>query len=242
MFICAVVSQLDNLNKHEDEMTMRLLVYNIRYGTGGKRPRFPWSGYFRRTHANLENIIDFIQRIDPDIAGLTEVDAGSYRSGRKNQAKTIAEALGHYHTYRSKYSQSSIIHRVPVMNKQGNAFLSRNTITRETFHYFDMGMKRLVIELELENVTLFLVHLALGYRVRHHQLTDLYSIVKQVDKPCIVAGDFNALWGEREIHLFQAATGLASANPEGLPSFPSWAPRRHLDFIFHSPEIQTKNF
>jgi len=103
-------------------------------------------------------------------------------------------------------------------------------------------MKKLVIELELENLTIFLVHLALSSRVRHHQLAELYSLVKETGKPHIVAGDFNALWGEQEISLFLAATGLANANENSLPSFPSWSPKRHLDFILYSSQIKPLGF
>src|ERR1017187_35474 len=99
---------------------MRFLLYNIRYGTGGKPILFPWSGYLRRTAATLGEIIDFVKPLDPDVMGLIEVDAGSYRSGRKNQAQTIADALGHYNIYRSKYDRLSLANLMPVMNKQGN--------------------------------------------------------------------------------------------------------------------------
>lgn len=221
---------------------MRFLLYNIRYGTGGRRPLLPCIGYLRRTRRNLEEIVDFVRELDPDLIGLLEVDAGSYRSHRQNQAQIIAESLGQYHTYRSKYGPSRMLRRLPVVRMQGNAFVTRNTIRSERFHYFDHGFKRLVIELELEGLTIFLVHLSLRFRIRHHQLSQLYSMVREVRKPCVVAGDFNAFWGEREIRLFCAATGLLNANTDWLPSFPSWRPRRHLDFVLHSPEIRTTSF
>lgn len=221
---------------------MRLLIYNIRYGTGGKHFMFPWSGYLRKTSNNLRSIIDFIRSVDPDVMGLIEVDEGSFRSKRQNQAELIARELGHYHTYRSKYGVSSMAHHIPVINKQGNAFLSRDTIAGERFHYFNKGAKRLVIELELEEVTIFLVHLALHFRVRHHQLGDLYQLVKECRKPVVVAGDFNTLWGDHEIGLFMAATGLTSANLTGSASFPSWTPKRQLDFILHSPGLRSRRF
>lgn len=220
---------------------VRFLLYNIRYGTGGAY-RMPWSGYLRRTSDNLNRIAGFLASLDPDIVGLIEVDAGSYRTGRRNQARMIADALGHYHTYRSKYAASCLAHLVPVLREQGNAFLARDTIHNEQFHYFEKGMKRLVIELETEELIVFLVHLALSPRVRHDQLGDLYSLVKNVDKPHIVAGDFNSQWGNREIRLFLAATGLANASPPGLATFPSRSPRRQLDFVLHSPEIRITGF
>jgi len=221
---------------------MRFLFYNIRYGTGGRRYLFPWSGYLRRTSKNLLSITRFIRDLNPDIVGLTEVDAGSYRSKKMNQAEIIASALSHKHTYKCKYDKQSFMNVLPIMNKQGNAFLTRDTVMDAHFHYFKKGVKRLVIQLELKELTVFLVHLALSYRARHDQLGDLYSMVKKASKPHIVAGDFNARWGDSEIKLFLAATGLTSADVPGMASYPSWAPRRQLDFILHSPEIRVTKF
>lgn len=221
---------------------MRLLIYNIRYATGGHTLWFPWSGYLRRTAGNLRDITAFIGSVDPDIVGLVEVDEGSYRSRKQNQADLIAGELGHYHVYESKYAVTSLARRVPVVKKQGNAFLTRDSISNERFHYFTKGVKRLVIELELENLVIFLVHLALTFRIRHHQLNDLYTMVRNTTKPHIVAGDFNALWGDKEIDLFLAATQLRNANTEGQPSFPSWSPKRQLDFVLYSPAIRAKRF
>lgn len=217
------------------------MLYNIRYGTGGKRIYFPLSGYLKKTHRNLEGIIQFMRGLNPDLIGLIEVDAGSYRSSKKNQAEMIAESLGHYHIYKSKYGETDwLSNHMPILNRQGNAFIARDSITNGKYHYFEKGMKKLIIELELENVTVFLVHLALSFRVRHYQLSALHSILKEAKRPVIVAGDFNAFWGEREIDLFLAASGLQNANPGGQPSFPSWAPKRHLDFILHSEGIKTE--
>lgn len=217
---------------------MRFVLYNIRYGTGGGKIHSPLNGYLRRTGRNFEHIARFLHDLMPDVAGLVEVDAGSYRSGKSNQAEMIAARLGHYHVYRSKYGENSLIRYFPVLNQQGNAFVVRDDGHKETFHYFDRGVKRLVIELEMEQVTFFLIHLALGSRHRHRQLGDLYDLLRTVRKPYIVAGDFNALWGEQEIRLFQAATGLKNAHAADSPTFPSWKPKRHLDFVLHSPGIR----
>ncbi|HBA84097.1 MAG TPA: endonuclease [Verrucomicrobia bacterium] len=224
---------------------MRFLLYNVRYcaGTGrGFHFPFPFGGYLRPTSQNLDRIIDFIWSHHPDIVGLVEVDSGSYRSAKLNQAEIIARALGHYHSFNSKYGETSVARKLPLFNKQVNAFLTSDKIQTERFHYFDSGVKRLVIELELENLSIFLVHLSLKFRHRQYQLRDLHSLVKAVKKPCIVAGDFNVLWGDRELQLFLAATGLLNANVEGLRTFPSWNPTRQLDFILCSPGIKVTGF
>jgi endonuclease/exonuclease/phosphatase family metal-dependent hydrolase len=195
-----------------------------------------------RTHDHLDEIIEFIRRQNPDVVGLIEVDSGSYRSGRTSQVERIAEELGHFHAYCSKYAVDSFWQRIPIYNKQGNAFLAKDTIHGEKFHYFERGMKKLVIELELERVTFFLVHLALNYRTRQMQILHLYNMIKETNRPYIVAGDFNAFMGENEIQLLMSASGLQNADKDMNPTFPSKKPTRHLDFILHSSQIRINRF
>ena len=224
---------------------MRLLLYNIRYGAGiGMHFHLPvpYSGYLKHTNGNFQNIVDFIKSVNPDIIGLIEVDSGSFRSEKSNQAEDIAREMEHYPIYQSKYSAASIVQKVPVLNKQANAILTNQEIKSQKFHYFREGIKRLVIELELEELSVFLAHLSIKFRHRHYQLQDLHAMIKSQKKPVIVAGDFNVFWGNRELQLFLSATGLKNANTNGEPSHPSRSPRRQLDYIFHSPQIQIAGF
>jgi endonuclease/exonuclease/phosphatase family metal-dependent hydrolase len=218
------------------------MLYNICYGTHGNQRKIPLVGLLGRTHDHLGEITRFIKSVDPDVIGLIEVDNGSYRSGRKCQVERMADELGHFHSYRSKYAQDSRWQRIPIFNKQGNAFLTKDSIHGERFHFFEQGMKKLVMELELEKVTFFLVHLALSYKTRQAQILHLYHMIKETNRPYIVAGDFNAFMGENEIQLLMSASGLQNADKKLQPSYPSCKPRRHLDFILHSPEIKVNAF
>jgi endonuclease/exonuclease/phosphatase family metal-dependent hydrolase len=224
---------------------LRLLVYNIRYATG-TGPAFhlplPGAGYLRSNRKVLAGITDFIRNEHPDVVGLIEVDTGSIRTGMVNQAEHIASHLGHYSTFQCKYGTGSFNTFMPIVRKQGNAFLSAPHVHGERFHYFDQGIKRLIIELELEDVCVFLVHLSLKFRHRQQQLRSLHDLIVQSKKPVIVAGDFNTFWGTHEIYLFMRAAGLSSANSAGLPSFPARVPRIELDFILVSHGIEVKDF
>jgi endonuclease/exonuclease/phosphatase family metal-dependent hydrolase len=224
---------------------VRLLVYNIRYATG-TGPAFhlplPGAGYLRSNRRVLAGITDFIRGERPDVVGLVEVDTGSIRTGMLNQAEYIAKELGHYSTFQSKYGARSINNLMPIVRKQGNAFLSAPTVHGERFHYFDIGIKRLIIELELDELCVFLVHLSRKFRQRQYQLRTLHDLVVQSAKPVIVAGDFNTFWGTHEIYLFMRAAGLRSANTAGLPSFPTRVPRVELDFILVSAGIEVTGF
>lgn len=224
---------------------MRLLLYNIRYAVGAGASMhvpLPGAGYILGNQNVLPEITNFIKSADPDIVGLIEVDTGSIRSRKVNQAKVIAESLGMNSSFEIKYGESSINQLLPIIRKQGNAFLAAPRVHGEKFHYFDTGIKRLIIELEMERFSVFLVHLSLKYRHRHLQLRKLYDLIENAQKPVIVAGDFNTFWGENEIYLFMRAAGLRSANTRGLPSYPSRSPRKELDFVLYQEGITVTGF
>lgn len=224
---------------------MRLLLYNIRYAVGAGAAMhmpLPGAGYLLGNQNVLPEIANFIGSVDPDIVGLIEVDTGSIRSRGVNQAESIAKELGLNSSYEIKYGERSFNQLLPIIRKQGNAFLAAPRVHGETFHYFDTGIKRLIIELEMAEFAVFLVHLSLKYRHRHLQLRKLYDLIETTEKPVIVAGDFNTFWGENEIYLFMRAAGLRSANERSLPSYPSRAPRKELDFILYQDGITVSDF
>lgn len=224
---------------------MRFVLYNIRYGTGsgvGYHLPLPYSGMLRPNQKNFDRITEFLRALQPDVIGLVEVDSGSFRTAQQDQAEQLALALGYEHVYETKYARASFARNIPVLNRQGNAFITNQTINAHGFHWFNEGVKRLVIELELDDCTLYLVHLSLKYRHRQYQLNQLYKLFARSDKPVIVAGDFNAFWGDKELELFLAASGLVNANKAGLNTWPAENPIRQLDFVLHSPEITVTRF
>lgn len=224
---------------------MRLLLYNIKYAVGdgaSLRMPLPAANYVLGNQSVLPELSLFIRSVDPDIVGLIEVDTGSIRSRMVNQAEKLAEELGMNTSYEVKYAENSINQALPILRKQGNAFMAAERVHGERFHYFDTGIKRLIIELEMAEFAVFLVHLSLKYRHRHLQLRHLFDLIEATEKPVIVAGDFNTFWGENEIYLFMKAAGLRSANVDNLPTFPSRSPRRQLDFILYQDGIDVENF
>ena len=71
---------------------------------------------------------------------------------------------------------------------------------------------------------------------------ELYEVIDSCEKPFIVAGDFNLFWGQEEISLFLRALNLKNANMQALPTYPSWKPRKTLDFILYSEGIRVNDF
>jgi len=224
---------------------VRFLLYNVRYcaGVGAKfHLPVPFAGLLKRTTGNLECIMTFIESVKPTIVGLIEIDSGSFRTENVCQADIIARELGFAHVVETKYANGSVAQKVPVLRQQGNALLTNHKILGHRFHYFQEGFKRLVIEVQLPEVTVFLVHLSLRFRKRQKQIDYLHGLVRNTQGPVIVAGDFNVFRGDRELELFLGRTGLSSANCMGRPSHPSRFPKRQLDFILHSPDLEPSNF
>jgi len=202
----------------------------------------PGAGYVLGNRSVLPELTTFIKSVDPDIVGLIEIDTGSIRSRKVNQVEKIASDLSMNTSYETKYGSKSLNQLLPIVRKQGNAFMAAARVHGETFHYFDTGIKRLIIELEMQEFAVFLVHLSLKYRHRHLQLRHLYDLIEKTEKPVIVAGDFNTFWGENEIYLFKRAARLKSANVDCIPTYPSRAPRKELDFILFQEGINVTNF
>lgn len=223
----------------------RLMVYNIRYATGigwDFHFPFPWSGYLRKTHKKFRAISDFIKSCNPDIVGLLEVDGGSIRSPKKNQVYALAEEMDYFSVFQEKYSQTLFSRNCPIVRKQGNAFLVRHKMIGERCHYFRAGMKRLVIEIEMDDFFILLVHLSIRPLHRAQQLQTLSELLKTIKKPVIVAGDFNVFKGSHELAFLYKETRLRNANTRGLMTFPSTKPKWEIDMILCSPEIHIKDF
>lgn len=224
---------------------MRLMLYNMRYGTGTGfkfHLPFPFGGFFRKTGKNLDALIRFFREQKADVLGLVEIDSGSYRAGHRSQADLIAQKLGQRPFCRSKYNRYSWWSRLPLMRRQANACLCGHPVVYERSHFLRKGVKRLVMELELESVVIFVVHLAIGRRCREAQLADLSQLARKTKKPYLIAGDFNAFAGKIELKGFMEALHLCSANLADAPTFPSRSPRWQLDFILHSPGINVTHF
>lgn len=223
---------------------MRLVLYNIRYGTGTGWEYhfpFPFSGCLRKTDDRFRNITGFISGLKPDIVGLVETDNGSYRQNGVCQAELMAEGLNASSVFACKYDKESIVSRTPLLKSQGNAVVTSLPILSSRERYFSRGVKRTLLEVEFRDFTLFLVHLSLGYRARKIQIGELADRLRQANKPIILAGDGNIYAGERELKPFFTRGLFRNANFRNTPTYPSRFPRLALDFILYSEGIRMKD-
>ena len=224
---------------------MRLLVYNIAYGTGsagGLKGLFSAHRYLRTPGHVIASIAEFINGSGADVVGLVEIDTGSFRTGYLDQTSLVAGQLSGYSSCAVKYGRRSIGRAVPILRKQANAFFTRKKPQQVKNYYIPFGFKRLILEIHLDGIRFFLLHLALQRETRKRQLEYIKKLVSINPEPMIIAGDFNTFAGDLELDTFIRDLDLHDPNTEDLPTFPSQAPEKKLDFILCSRSIRVHSF
>jgi len=229
---------------------MRLLVYNIAYGTGcpgGEAKRLlTLHRYLRTSSLHFEQIVGLVDDLKPDMIGLVEADSGSRRTSGRSHPEVMDRVLNGNRppvpTPGSKYGPFSVLNRIPYLKNQTNALLSRSD-SEEKRHYFPCGTKKLILERENNGITVFLVHLGLSHRVRTQQLDYLRKRLPRNGKPFVLSGDFNTFHGEEaELSEFMEDLKLHNANTFGAATYPAWKPLRQLDYILVSMQVKVERF
>ncbi len=190
-------------------------------------------------HAQCFDNLDRIAHVvgDYDIVGLQEVDGGSLRSYFVNQVEYLAERSNfpfwHQQTNRNlgKVAQHS------------NGLLSRikpTVITEYKLPGFLPGRGALKVQYGTgqHSLTVILVHLALGKRAREYQLGFIADLVNEQPHACVM-GDFNCALHSPEMDKLFADTKLCAPEERHL-TFPSWRPKRNIDHILTTAELEVR--
>ncbi|MEK6875837.1 MAG: endonuclease/exonuclease/phosphatase family protein, partial [Nanoarchaeota archaeon] len=196
---------------------VRLIVYNIEYceGISGLWWQYLefWKIFFPPKGMD-QRIVEQLKKLKPDILALVEVDTGSFRT-KKDEVVFFEKKLGMKNFIEKiKYPFEGwlkLFHYVPILNKQANAIIAKERLSKVRYHVFHEGTKRVVIEATIhvpKKVTLLLAHLALGKKARAKQIQELTKIVNSIKNPVILMGDFNTFNGEKEIKILLKETHL----------------------------------
>lgn len=251
---------------HADGKPLTVAAYNIAHGRGLAESN--WAG---DRSDRLGKIADLIASWDADVVVLNEVDLDATWSGRRNQARVIAERAG----YAYQVEQCNYDVWLPGFRLRfGNAVLSRYPIVAaepvdwpgvrgvETAAF---GKKRgVVCTLDLgdagsggRSVRVVAVHWdARDSAARLGSADVLTALSKDGGPPVIAAGDFNSVLvsddGEETAvarllagSAFSWEGAAAPGDGEGEPaweSFRSDQPDRLIDYVFVQPPLTVERF
>lgn len=217
-----------------DAGELRVVTWNIRNG------------------ARFNQVLDQIRRLDADIYLLQEVDVFCRRSGNRNVAKDLADAIGVNWAFAGEFQEiGESTGRVPALT--GQAILSRYPIAEAAavpfraqawarWHLNPVQPRRggrLVLHARIRGLRVYNAHLESGRddALRRKQLDDILA-ADASDRPAataaLIAGDFNNGPIARS-SLFAAITTASFVNAlEANASSQTTGVHRHypIDWIF----------
>jgi len=222
---------------------MKILLYNIGYGTGlngsWKHYLLKFWRYVWAPKKIFKKIIELIDGESADVICILEIDEGSIRNRFRSQTNMLTnKTTRSFFSSNSKYGKKSLSQKIPIIRKQHDAIFS-NESGEMIIHYFKNGAKKLIQEYVIKGLSIFAVHLALTNKeTRQKQLEALAAITAQCPRDYIICGDFNIFKGLHEVEEFIKKNNLTLAQTE--PSFPSIKPKKNLDLFITSPGIKIK--
>jgi len=231
------------INDETTTRQLRLLTYNIQVGiktstfpeyvTGGWKHLLP----SRARQQNLEQIASLLAPYD--IVALQEVDRGSMRTSFINQVEYLATKANF------PFSYHQLNRNLGRFAQHGNGVLSRfepSLVVDYKLPGFVPGRGAILIQLgQGENsLAIVVMHLALSRRAQRLQLSYIMEFMAGY-KHFVLMGDLNCVaenlvWFEEKF----AKLGLQSIG-ENMHTFPSWRPRRGIDHVIVSSELQVKS-
>lgn len=220
---------------------MKLLFWNLGYARGidGSPGQLVRRGrrLVKNTRYEQKTVLDAVSELvlseAPDLFAYAEILTGARRNQRLDQHVYLESVLNCSSAHAATKYASGTLAKMPLHIGNGNGICAMVPMVTTGLH-FTRGGKTLVLKVEVEDCTIFVVHLSIVARIRREQLRELAGFVSEVEGNVIVCGDLNIFRGAGELDAFTAATGFIPALPE-THTFPAHAPRRTLDgFLIRS--------
>ena len=199
--------------------TVRVMTWNI-HGAVGRNPRF-----------DLERVVALVQRHEPDIVALQEIDSRRAREAHvDNPFSVLQEALGNHGIGAKTVTTAD--------GDYGQALISRWPMTNTEVHdlsYPEREPRRAIcsdIQTPAGPLRVVATHLGLSFRERHSQVLALLRMLDNLRTTTVALGDFNDwLWaGSVRRRLGRVLPGFTRHR-----TFPSRCPLFHLDRVYLWP-------
>lgn len=205
---------------------LRVMTWNIHGGIGPDR------------QFSLERITEVIDRHDPDVVALQEVDSRRRAADARSPFELLREAVGEHGIEAKSITTAD--------GDYGQMLASRCPFNGTQVHDITHGDRepRRAIETEVQcghgKIRVVATHFGLSLTERRTQARRLVAIARAHDLPTVMLGDFNDWFWPGSLrhalkHELPGRTRQAS--------FPSWCPLLRLDRIFcWPPHILKRGF
>jgi endonuclease/exonuclease/phosphatase family metal-dependent hydrolase len=204
--------------------TLKVMTYNIHVGVGMDKK------------LDLQRIADVINKEQPDLVGLQEVDRGVKRTEGKDEIAELAKmtrmdyAFAHNLDYQGGQYGVAILSRSLLKNTEHRMFQNRREAERR-------GMLRVGVEVDGKTVHFVTTHLDYQFEDgRVFETEQMLKFLEDVQGPLIVVADLNdeptgAAYKLMSSKFVDAWVG-SRANGGGF-SYPADKPIKRIDHIFY---------
>jgi endonuclease/exonuclease/phosphatase family metal-dependent hydrolase len=235
---------------------LKVMTLNARHGRGTRR-----SPIIRRKTAleNLIRISGVLIRENPDLVMLQEVDRKSVFTGYFDHVKKLAK-LSNYEYIFHPGNHVNFSFRNVAIASYGTALVSKSSLEQPYSYRLNTNTplkkgfvyaQTCPVQFNGEKIDIISLHLvALDPVPRKSRIRQASSIVNHIlemksGNPIIMGGDFNCERNEEEALTYIARNLNLSYQREDefcLNTFPSRKPRKCIDWIMVSHELEIKNY
>ncbi len=226
VFVCIVGCKPNASSGDSPLDTLVVMTYNIHHAN----PPANGAGVI-----NIDSIAAVINRVDPDLVALQEIDVHTRRSGKAlDEAKKLAALTGmqSFFTKTLDYEGGAygiaVLSRFPIKDSTGYLLPKEPGTQEET-----RGLCLVKVHLSAGQPVYFAsTHLGLSKNTRLLQADSIITIINKLSAPVIIGGDFNASPGSETINKLSSV--LKQSCTTGCdPTIPYDHPREKIDFIFY---------
>jgi len=199
-----------------------------------------------RTH--LDAIVAMLERENPDLVALQEVDGPSVWSGHFDHVGYLAQQAGYAATVRGTHMKSpgldygtALMARYPLVDAQSVGFGHALSMPRKGFVISRLQWPgRLNTEVDVVSVHLD----PLRPKVRARQVEALIAVIEQRHRPVVVMGDFNEDWYDEDsaVRLLGETLGLKTHGVRCEECHTHRRMKNFVDWILVSPELRIDDF
>lgn len=204
------------------QATIRVASYNIKHGLG------------MDGRVDLERVADVLRELEADVIALQEVDNGVRRTDGVDQAARLGELLGMrafhgaFRAYEGGEYGMAILTRLPVRE------VRNHPVPPGPAGALSVLEVRVAVGLEVPDLSVVGVHLYRSPEERVAQADSVTRIFEGVERPVILAGDFNSRPGSLVIRRLRESWRRIPKEGERF-TYPADAPDREIDHVFVRP-------
>lgn len=171
---------------------------------------------------DYQRIANIINRIDPEVVGLQELDSATQRSNGIIVLNELANRTNRYHIYGPYFDFQGGKYGVGILSKEKPAGWKSVPIPGR--------IENRLLYVDLENFVFCCTHFSLEEEDRLNSVVILNELFRGSSKPVFFAGDLNSEPGSQTIKNIESRWTMLNT-PNDL-TYPSDNPVKCIDYIF----------